>query len=73
MVQRTPLTSVALKSSPQLTTEHDQVDEYETDSDSDITDVDDFLDTDELALLGLHTTNVSRSGRTLRAALRLDL
>jgi len=43
VVQRTPLTRIAMKSSPQLTTEHDQVDECETDSDSDITDVDDFL------------------------------
>lgn len=56
-----------------MATDQDQVDEYETDSDSDMTDVDNSLDDDELALLGLHTTTVSRSGRTVRAALRLDL
>ena len=70
MLLLTPLTRVEI-----MTTDNDQVDKYETDSDFDITDVDDDLDAydDKLALLRLHKTTVSRSGRTLRAALRLDL
>lgn len=47
----------------------DQKDEYETDSDS----YNEDLDQDELVLLRLQTTKVSRSGRVRKAAVRLDL
>ncbi len=54
--------------------EDGQVDEYETDSDCDETEIDGAgLDSDELALIRVQSRITSRSGRTLRAAVRLDL
>ena len=44
-----------------------QADEYETEVDGT------GLDSDELALIGVQSRRTSRSGRTLRAAVRQDL
>ena len=56
----------------QMPGEDGQVDEYKTNSDYDETEIDGTgIDTDELALISVHSTRTSRCGRTLRAAVRL--
>ncbi len=70
----TEMTPTALTQTAQMPGEDGQVDEYETDSDCDETEIDGAgLDSDELALIRVQSRRTSRSGRTLRAAVRLDL
>ena len=69
-----PTTSVQVAQMPEEDGQTSQADEYETDSDYDETEVDGTgLDSDELAFIGVQSRRTSRSGRTLRAAVRLDL
>ena len=70
----TEMTLTALTQTAQMPGEDGQVDEYETDSDCDETEIDGAgVDSDELALIRVQSRRTSRSGRTLQAAVRLDL
>ena len=64
-----PAASNVLNSSSETVEEIGQLDEYETDSDSDNS----ISEQAELETYFIHRNQVSRSGRIVRAAVRLDL